>query len=224
MYRVNQLPRKVLITTDEVIAQGPTDTNADPRVLLQAIQIAEDRFVKPAICKDLYNDFRAKKNVVVNSINKANLESAFTDTVTLEIGEIVNAIELVDNPWYVELWNEHLWKLTAECVVYIASPTNYSKFTSSGEINNNPQVAAMQTEGTGSASVTLKTMQWKMDKILMDRIDPIKAVMHEWICDNIGHFPLYCRQCNCSSNGISSGRKSGWVHAYDNSKQSCREC
>lgn len=223
MYKVNPLPRKVLITTDEVIAQGPTDTNADPRVLLQAIQIAEDRFIKPAICKELYNDFRNKKNVIVTDINKANLESAFTESVTLTIGQMVNSIELVDNSFYVELWNEHMWKLIAECVVYIASPTNYSKFTSSGEVNNNPQVMAIQTEGSGSASVSLKAMQWKLDQLLMNRIDPVMASMHEWICDNIGGFPLYCKKCNCNSNGTSYQRKTPWIHVYDDHKN-CREC
>ena len=62
MYRVNDLPRRVLITPDEVIAMGPTANSVDPRNILLAIQIAEDRFVRPVICKTLYNDFRNKKN------------------------------------------------------------------------------------------------------------------------------------------------------------------
>lgn len=223
MYKVNLLPRRVLITPDEVINQGPTDNNPDPRVILLAIQIAEDRFIKPAIGKDLYNDFRSKKNVVVDLINKANLESAFGESVVLEPGTMVNAIELVDNACYIELWNEYLWKLTAECVIYIASPTNFSKFTSAGEVNNNPQVAALQTEGSGSASVSLKAMQWKLDQMLMNRIDPIMASMHQWICDNIGGFPLYTKKCSCDDSGLSVGRKTGWIHAYNHTKN-CNEC
>jgi hypothetical protein len=224
MYKVNLLPRKVLITPDEVISQGPTDANPDPRVILQAIQIAEDRFVKPAIGKDLYNDFRDKKNVVVTTINKTNLESAFNNGAVLSNGEMVNAIELVDNAWYIQLWNEYLWKLTAECVIYIASPVNYSKFTASGEVNNNPQVMAIQTEGSGSSSVSLRSMQWKLDQILMNRIDPLKAAMHEWLCDNRGYFPLYNRSCKQNEDGISYQRKSGWIHMYDNDSGSKNCC
>lgn len=223
MYKVNLLPRNALITTDEVISQGPTDISVDPRTLLTSIQIAEDRFIKPFIGKALYNDLRDKKNVVVTSINNAFLTALFPVGAVLNNGDIVNAIELVDNSWYRQLWNEHLWKLVAECVVYTASPVNYSKFTSAGEINNNPQVMAIQTEGSGSASVSLKSMQWKMDQLLMSRIDPLKASLHEWLCDNKTNFPLYTKECKCGSDGVSYERKSGWVHVYETNEK-CNEC
>jgi hypothetical protein len=220
MYRINQLPRKVLITPDEVIALGPTHNSVDPRNILLAIQIAEDRFIKPAICKDLYNDFRNKKNVVVTEINKAFLQSCFPADVTLSVGEIVNAIELVDNQDYVDLWNEQLWKLVAECVVYIATPTNFSRYTAAGEMVNNPKSMGMDAQG--SATVDLKDMKWKLDKMLMDRIDPLIAPTQEYICDNISKFPLYnCRKCECeNNNGISYKRKTGWIHMY---KEDCRD-
>lgn len=223
MYKVNPLPRKVLITTDEVVSQGPVDANPDPRILLQSIQVAEDRFIKPAIGKALYYDFREMKNVLVTDVNKSNLQTSFDNGAILNNGDLVNAIELVANDWYVQLWNEYLWKLTAECVVYIASPTNYSKFTSAGEMNNNPHSVAMSTNGSGSASVNLAGMQWKMDQLLMNRIDPVKASMHEWICDNIGNFPLYDKPCRHNDDGISYQRKSGWIHMYDDKdrKKTC---
>lgn len=214
-----------MITSDEVIAWGPTEDNVDPRVILQAIQIAEDRFIRPALCKDFYNDFRSKKNVVVTDINKAFLESEFTGSVTLEVGEIVNAIEQVDNPHYVELWNEHLWKLIAECVVYIATPTNFSKFTASGEMVNNPRSISISNEGSSSATVSLKELQFKLDKLLMDRIDPLMQAMHEYICDNLGNFPLYnCKKCDSRTRGASYARKTPWVHMYHDKKSNCNDC
>ena len=218
MYRVNPLPRKVLITTDEVIAMGPTDSSVDSRVLLHSIQIAEERFIKPALCKELYYDFRNLKNVIVTDANKTELQSKFTvsvPAVTLEVGEMVNAIEQVTNTYYVELWNEYLWKIAAEAVVYIASPSNYSRFTASGEMMNNPK--SITNEGGGAASVELKDMKWKLDKMLMDRIDPLIEAMHEWLCDNKANLPLYkCKKCEHDDhNGVSFKRKTAWIHAYN---------
>ena len=224
MYRVSLLPNKVLITTDEVIALGPVDGTVDPRNLLQAIQIAEERFIKPAICKELYYDLRDKKNIVVADVNKTDLQTKVqgsqTAPVTLVVGQIVNAVEFMtpSAPYYVELWNEYLWKICAEAVVYIASPTNYSRFTAAGEMENNPKT--ILNEGGGSNTVDLNKMKWKMDKLLMDRIDPLIEAMHDWLCDNKDKFPLYkCKQCNNAVDGVSINRKTPWVHGiYGNNR------
>lgn len=226
MYQLNLLPRKVLITPDEVIAQGPTGESVDPRNLLKAIQIAEERFIKKVVCKDLYVDFCNKKNVVVTSINKAFLEAEFTG-VTLEEGQIVNAIELVDNAWYKTLWNEHLWKLIAECVIYTASPTNWLKSTTQGEMLNNPKSIAVMNEGSGAVSGDIKDVQWKMTKLLQDRIDPLIASLQEFMCDNRGYFPLYnCKKCGADdSDGVSMLGKTAFVHGIynDSRRDSCCE-
>jgi hypothetical protein len=224
MYKVNTLPRKVLIVSDEVIAWGPVTNDPEVGNIEKAIQIAEERFVKPLICKDLYNDFRDQKNVVVTDINKDFLEDFFTGT-TLEIGSLVNAIEFCD-AWYQTLWTEHLWKLLSECVIYVASPTNWSKYSAAGELVNNPKSISSDT-GSGGNSVDLADIKWKMDKLLMDRIDPLIASTQEYLYDNRGHFPLHnCRDFSncCSDNvgstvnnsGISFQRKTAWVHGlYD---------
>ena len=225
MYRVVNLPRKVLITTDEVVSQGPTDNSVDVRVLLSAIQIAEERFIKPLLGKELYYDFRTKKNTVVDSTNNADLTTAINSandtTITLKNGEIVNAIEMVDNDWYTQLWNEYLWKLCAECVVYVASPTNYSRFTASGEMINNPKTVTFQGDGRGAASIDRSDMQWKLDKLLMDRIQPLIAAMEEWLCDYKENFPLY-KKCKCDNDentGISLKGKTGWIHGIYEKKR-----
>lgn len=228
MYRLSLLPRKVLITTDEVIAQAATDTNPQVSQLLHAIHIAEERFIKPAICKDLYYDFRAQKNVDVTEVNKDYLEDLInvgntSEPVVLQVGDIVNAIELVTNTWYKQLWYEHLWKIIAECVVYTASPTNFSRFAAAGEMENNPKV--ISNEGQGAATVDLKKMQWKMDKMLMDRIDPLLAAMHDWMYDNRSQFVYYnCKKFHHhddTNSGISTLRKSGWIKVYDDHRDKC---
>lgn len=227
MYKVNELPRKVLITPDEVIAWGPVANSVDPRNLMQAIQIAEERFIKSMVCKDLYNDFRDKKNVVVTDINKDYLETLFPTGTILAVGDFVNALEFC-NTWYKNLWNEHLWKLLSECVVYVASPTNWSKYASAGEMVNNPK--SISGEGQGANSVDLRDMKWKMDKMLMDRIDPLIAATQEYLYDNAGYFPFhncrdlsreYGRSADRSGSGISFQRKTPWIHVYDRKKNNC---
>lgn len=230
MYRLNPLPRKVLITTDEVIAMGPTEGTVDPRQLLNAIQIAEDRFIKPAICSDLYYDFRDQKNILVTSSNKGDLENKINNggtgtPVTVALNQWVNSIEEVTSEWYKNLWNEHLWKLTAECVVYVATPTNFMRFTAQGEMQNNPKSLTGGTEGQNSASADRKDVSWKMDRMMMDRIDPLIASMQQWICENQKEFPKYnCKECACSedkSGGVSFKRKSGWIHGIYSSPKTC---
>lgn len=229
MYRLSQLPRKVLITTDEVIAQCASDDSPGVRQLLAAIQIAEERFVLPTIGRDMYYDFRNKKNVIVDSINKAFLttlinEGNSSEDIVLQTGDIVNAIELVDNDWYKELWTEHLWKLTAECVIYIASPTNFSRFTAAGEMENNPK--SITNEGQGAASVDLNKMKWKMDKMLMDRITPLITAFEGWMYHNRGQFPLY-KNYNAWNNSdalVDVKRKSPWITGiYNNRNRSCED-
>jgi hypothetical protein len=224
MYRTINLPRKVLISTDEVIAQAPVVAVPEINNILAAIQIAEERFIKPAICKELYYDFRNEKNVVVTDDNKEALEAIMneksTGTVLLEVGDIVNAIELVSKPQYKDLWNEYLWKITAECVMYIASPTNYSRYTAQGEMENNPKTIG---SGEGAATVDLGTMKWKMDKLLQDRINPLLTAMHEWLFDNRNIFPLYnCREYKQDKDQVSVKGKTAWVNVYDNHRK--RRC
>jgi hypothetical protein len=208
MYSLNHLNRNVLIMADEVLFHAPTSHTADHRMIEQAIIIAEERFIRPAICRDMYDDFRNQKNVVVDNTNNATLNAA--TNMTLTAGQIVNALELVTNPWYKKLWNEYLWKICAEVVIYTATPTNFSEYTSQGEMINNPK--SILNEGQGATSAGIKEVQWKMDKILMDRIDPLIQAMHDWICENKTEFPKYCKPCACSEDGVSYKRKSGWIH------------
>lgn len=233
MYRINPLPRKVLITTDEVIRMGPLPVDsADPKALENAIIIAEERFIKPALCSELYYDFRDKKNVLVDGGNKTTLEQKINadntgEPVVLAIGQMVNAIEEVGNSDYINLWNEHLWKVIAECVVYIATPVNYLKFTTQGEMLNNPKSLIVGNEGSNAVSAERKDVQWKLDKLMQDRIDPLIESMKSWLCENKKKFQYFnCFQCPCDENnsGVSYKRKTAWIHGiYDKPKTCCTD-
>jgi hypothetical protein len=171
----------------------------------------------------MYEAIRLQKNTVVTALNISTMSIAVnlgntSEVITLSIGDVVNALELVSNAWYKTLWTEYLWKICAEAVVYVATPTNYSEYTSQGEMINNPK--SILNEGQGAVSASQKEVAWKMDKLLMDRIDPMLQSMHEWICDNIVNFPLYkCKPCACNEDGVSYKRKSGWVNAYETTKE-----
>lgn len=227
MYRVSRLPRKVVISTDEVIRMGPVAGNPDVDNLQDAIIIAEERFLKRVMCPDFYYAFRDAKNVEVTEVNKSMLEELVNEgndgeAIVLEVGEIVNAIELVENANWREWWNEFGWKITAEAVVYIATPTNWIKAQASGEMVNNPKTIAMGGEGSGASSVELKDVKWKMDKMLMDRLDPLIEASHEWMSARRGDFPLYNCKSFSSDEGVSYKRKTGFIHGiYDKKRKRC---
>ena len=215
MYRINRLMRNVLITTDEVIFHAPTKHTLDPRTVEQSIIIAEERLVRPALSDDLYYSLIDQKNREVNADNKASLEQlintslpAGSEPVSLEVGDIVNAMEFLsaDN---LKLWKQHLWKLTAECVMLGSTPESFVQFGSEGVIHTVPAASPMNT--TGIVSPELRSVKWLMDKKLMDRIDPLTEAMHAWICRNKASYPLYKRDCGCDAKGVAYKRKSDIV-------------
>ena len=192
MYRVNTLPRKVLITVDEVISMTNTSHTLDRRTIEPAIIIAEERIVRPALGFNFYEHLRELKNQIVTIANKVALEKLVNDSikdalpagetfdkVILEIGSYVNA-SIYLNSEDLLLWNEYLWKLTAEAVRFIALPQNYVQFTSQGLIHNNP--VAIGLDGEKTTTPELRTTKWLMDKAMHDVIDPLIEAMHEWLC------------------------------------------
>ena len=219
MYRLNPLHRNVLIVTDEVVAKAPVEADIDVRNLQNAIEVAEERFIRPILGEKMYEDFIAMKNQVVTSGNKASLQASVNETntgtaIVLKEGQIINAIELVTNAWYKKLWDRVLWKICAECVAYVAIPTNAVRSTALGEINNNP-VGPMGA--SGPASVSLAQVKFKMEKILMDRIDPLINSMRSWLCENKQQTDLLLWDSSgCSSCEPTHKRQTGFVYGiYD---------
>jgi hypothetical protein len=227
MYRLNPLNRNVLITTDEVIAKAPIEQDVDVRNLQNAIEIAEERFIVPMIGDKMYEDFITMKNVVVTSGNKAALQTSVNagntgPTIVLVEGQIVNAIEKVTNTWYVKVWNRYLWRICAECVAYVAIPTNAIKSASQGEMQNNP---SGPMGGQGASAVPLQMLKFKMDKILQDRIDPLIEAMRVWLCANKGETDLALwDSSSCESCQPTHKKMNGFVYGvYDDYKNNC-EC
>ena len=196
MYRINRLRRNVLITPDEVIFHAPTDQKIDERQILQNIIVAEERWIANTLCDKFYEDFISKKNVKVTDVNKIDLLQKINtsllidglipiDANDLPTGIIINAIELVDDEWYVKLWERFLWKLTAECVDMMTIVPSWLRHTSSGQQMNNPNVIG--GNGSGSASGSLKDIDYKIHNVIQDRIDPLIERMQLWICQNKEH-------------------------------------
>lgn len=224
MYR--KLPNRIksIIVVDEVVALSAIENNAPVQQIQSAIQIAEQR-LKPELCSSFFNDFKDLKCKVVTSVNKTYLESLFPVGTVFDIGDVVNAIEFIDNDYYLEFWYDHLWKLLSEMVIYSASPTNYSRFTSQGEIDLKPKVFG--TDAQGGSSVDLATMTWKLDKLLMDRISPLIKGANEYLFDNRSSFPkVDCKDWISLSDGAKLGRKTAWItNIYkDTSTGECNQC
>lgn len=218
--------RNVLITTDEVIFHAPTKQTLDPRTIQNSIIIAEERFIRPALGDDFYEALIESKNIVIDSGNKSTYESqilaATGKAVTLIAGEILNAAELlsVDN---LALWKQHLWKLTAECVMLLAVPEAFVQFGSEGVVHTSPVASPLNT--TGISTPELKSVRWAMDKKLMDRIDPLMEAMHAWLCKRKASYPLYDKDCDCDANGVAYKRKTDWITGlYDDGDENSNCC
>ncbi|MXP04783.1 MULTISPECIES: hypothetical protein [unclassified Apibacter] len=205
MYRINRLQRNVLITADEVMFHAPIDGNVSERNIIQNIILAEERFVSSAISSTFYLDFVNKKNKVVTESNQEDLLNKINDSnkgygieriekTDIPVGTIINAIEFVENKDYVELWNMYLWKYTAECVDFLCTIPTWIRHTNQGQMLNSPKVIG---SGTESGSADVKEIKFKLDSMLLDRLNPFKERMHEWICRRIEKFPLYTNECAC---------------------------
>lgn len=208
MYRINNLGRNVLITTDEVIFHAPTKHELDPRMIEQSIIIAEERFIVPALGYNYYEQLIGEKNIVVDADNKEDLEDADKAGTVLTIGQVVNsADELEDDN--KALWNRILWKLLAECVIIAAYPEGFIQLTSSGIIHENATAGPLT--GPGIITPDLKSTKWVMDKKMLDRINPLLEAMHVWICKqkkaDPDKYPLYCKDCGCDHHGVPYQRR-----------------
>jgi hypothetical protein len=226
MHKLNPLQRNVLITNDEVIYHAPTDHTLDPRTIQQAIIIAEERFIRNAIGYDLYEQLILQKNTIVTTGNLAAQQALIdaslpegSDAVVLKAGDVVNARETLSVANQA-LWNQHLWKLTAEAVLLTAFPDGFIHFGSSGVVHNQPGTTAMS--GGGVVTPDLKSVKWMIDKKMMDRIDPLTEAMHGWLCRNKTVYTLYTKPCDCDFNGVAYKRKTDLIMGlYDEDPGPC---
>lgn len=221
MYRINRLNRNVLITPDEVIFHSPSMQEVDERQIINSIIVAEERFIASAICDRFYEELIEQKNKVVTKVNQSELINQINESLSLiglqhineddlPVGTIVNSINFIENKSYVELWNRFLWKITAECVDYIATVPSWLRHTSQGQMLNSPKTIAGAS--TDSASGDIKEVSFKLDNMIQDRINPLLERMELWICQRKEHYPLFCKPCmGCNNNGIDNAKKSNFI-------------
>lgn len=223
MISVNPLKTKVLITVDEVIFHGPTDSSVDPRSILQSIIIAESRFIKPLLGLTVYNKIVAAKNVLVTEGNLETYRTQVNEFVDKDrnervvlLGNYVNSDTFLSDK-QLELWQDHLHKLTAECVIYTALVNNRARFTKVGVMKNAPNMIS----GTGdSTSVDLFELKHLMDKTLWHRIGPLIDDLHGYMCKV--KYPDYTRPCDCNGIGTQLANRTGIIlTAYDDDEQRC---
>lgn len=202
-YRKNLLKKNVLITPEDVIFHAPTKHEVDHRMIISSIIVAEERFLKTELGYDLYEELIAAKNVLITSANKVAQETL--TGLTLAVDDIVNG-EGYLTPVQRALWDKHLWKLTAECVMVSAYPEGFVQYGSEGTLHNNPPAGLMVT--SGHVVPLLSSLKWVVEKKVKDRIDPLIRSMHEYICKNEADFPLYGKECeSCKDSEADYRRK-----------------
>lgn len=226
MYRINNTGRNTLITPDEVKFHSPSDGSEGERLVLQNIIVAEERWIKTELGYEFYEDFIDKKNTEVTAINKAELLQKikadyakdnidFKDDLLKE-GKIINSLEFITNDWYKKLWKQYLWKITAECVDAMSIVPSWLETTNAGQQFKNPNSIGSTA---GSASGSAKDVKFKMDNAVLERINPLFIAMHEWLCRNKNHFPLYKKECpgGCGDYEVKTSTVNvGWgLNIYD---------
>lgn len=220
MYKVNNLKRPVLISTDEVVFHAPTKHTLDPRTVEQSIIIAEERFAVQVLGYELYLTLCSEKNRTVDTLNISDLTSK--TSAMLEIGDLVNASEFlsVKNK---ALWDHILWKFMAECVMLTAAPEGFVQFGSEGVFHQ--QATSSPMGGGGVVTPELRSMKWAMDKKMFDRIDPLKTAVHNFICRHKSDYPLYDKPCDCDASGNPYKRRTDVaVGVYDDDEPSKCPC
>lgn len=216
MYRLNKFERPVLIVSEEVIFHAATMHTLDQRMVDQAIIIAEERLIRPALGNDFYYALLDEKNLLITSGNivaqqaliDASWEAKDKKPAALREGDIVNASEYMSED-SLALWKQILWKLAAEAVMLVAVSDSFVQFTSDGTIHKLPQSGPLT--GAGSVTPDLRSIKWTMDKKMGDRIDPLMEAMHQWICrqqdTDDTKYPDYTKTCDCNSKGVAYKRK-----------------
>ncbi|NCX93149.1 MAG: hypothetical protein EBX40_00520 [Gammaproteobacteria bacterium] len=221
MYSLNTLDRFVLISPDEVVKRVNFGGVIDPHVWLNAIEIAEERFIRPTLGYEFYEALIAEKNTTVTSGNLATLQAFFNDRdITLVVGDIVNALELFSTASYATLWKERLWKYTAECVYAVALPEKYVQFTESGIVKNNPAPAFIGTDSKGDAvGADLKDLKYLVDVQITQRLEPLRKSLIDFLCRNKAGYPLWDSTGYCGDNKPAPGRIGTFITGIYNDRK-----
>lgn len=218
MYKINPLKRDVLLTVDEVIFHAPTKHTLDPRTIEQSIIIAEERFAVQLLGYAFYNQLAIEKNKKVTDGNINEFQGKVIG-VNIRNDDTINASEFLSAP-HKKLWDHILWKYLAECVMITATPEAFVQFGSEGVIHTNPQSSPM-VQGN-IVTPELRSVKWVMDKKMWDRIDPLKAAVHNYLCANKGSYPYYNAPCDCDVDGNPYKRRTNFVLGiYDDSDCDC---
>ena len=216
MYRKNSLTRPVLITIDEILTKAAVDENADTRFLVSSIEVAEERYIAPALGDAMYEDFINQKNVQVTAGNQAALLVQINGSLTsygknpivladIPVGSWVNAIEMCSTA-YQNLWNRFLWKITAEAVDMCAVIPSWTRTTAQGQQQNSPKT--LNSDSAGSATADRKDVEYKLDSMSQQRLYPLIARMKKWIADT-GGYPLF--PVTKKADGIDGQQKGGII-------------
>lgn len=203
MIAIQDLHRKTLINPHEVAKVVANSEGLDLKRIQNSIIVAEERFIRPLLGYEFYEQLLSQKNIAITNANKSDYQTKLnaqygTGTYELKEGEVVSDSDALSADNKV-LWKEHLWSITAECVMVVAYPANYADFTSSGIVHNAPKIDAIGSNNKNTPE--LATIKWQIDKMVTGRIDPLINSFNQYICINKAKYPLYKKSCDCGEDG-----------------------
>jgi len=207
---------ETLINANEALNTGvfrssPLNARFDVQLIANQIQPAELRFIKPLLCKDLYED-------MIADIIDYSASPDFVSGTLYVATDIVNfygfAYECIQNTtgaeqplntlfwtvlpkfanaFYQTLWDKYLFQLCGRSVYLQSLPNILIQTGANGLFINNSEFARGASKGE---------MQLLQDNETRT-IDVFTAEIKEYLCDNRTDYPLYPadKLCKCHVSG-----------------------
>lgn len=169
-----------LIRSVEVVRQGtarpaPLNVQFDTLLLDPHLADAEERWLVPMLCRELYEDMITQRNT-----NNANYNPDFGPIVAM----------FPTNAAYEALWIKYLYRYTAQAVVVEALPFIYAQIGSNG---------VFMPTMTNNQPASMRDVQFLRTE-MTNRLDATRELIESYLCENKQDFTLYPQsRCKCKT-------------------------
>jgi hypothetical protein len=189
-----------LILDKEVVSGGnlkpaPITIQFDPALVAPHIQLAEENYIVPIVCRSMYDDMISKRNSSPSNYNA-------------DLGAIVQKFPSDAN--YETLWTQHLAQLTAWAVILQALPFIGLTIGTNG-------IFANQIEWGDNVGV--KGIQFLEDRIKQN-VQSLQGLMQDYLCRNYENYTLFdadklCISCTVCTDDCGCESKSAVKRDFD---------
>lgn len=191
-----------LLYAEELVSGGilkssPITTQSDPADYAPFLQLAEERYLVPLICRAMYDDMIAQMNTVPSNYNP-------------DLGPIV--LKFPNDPNYETLWTQYLLQLTSWATILQALPFLALKIGANGIFLNSIEWG----ENAG-----IKGVQFLEDRVKQN-LQTSQGLMQDFLCQNYTDYPEFdskrlCTSCTCvgSCGCPEIGKRSNRKQVFD---------